>query len=149
MDQPNLKLAVPFFMVTDMEKSLDFYCNGLGFTLANQWTPRGKIEWCWLTRDLISLMLQEPRGNEHVIHANPQHKGLGITICTQCTDALALYSEFKSRNLLLTEPFVGNNRWVFSVKDPDGYRLEFQSATDTPEGTTYLEWSRNSPNNTP
>lgn len=142
MDQPNLKLTVPFFMVTDMERSLDFYCNGLGFTLANQWTPRGKIEWCWLTRDLVSLMLQEPRNKDHIIHTTPQKKGLGISICTQCEDALDLYHEFHGRNLPVTEPFVGNNLWTFSVTDPDGYRLEFASMTDVPEGTTLSEWSR-------
>ena len=27
--------------------------------------------------------------------------------------------------------------WVFSVTDPDGYRLEFESPTDVPEGTEY------------
>jgi lactoylglutathione lyase len=142
MDQPNLKLAVPFFMVTDMEKSLDFYCKGLGFTLANKWTPRGKIEWCWLTRDLISIMLQEPRAKEHRIHKTPEHKGLGISIATQCADALALYHEFRGRNLPATEPFVGNNMWVFHVTDPDGYHLEFESATEVPEGTTLSEWEQ-------
>jgi catechol 2,3-dioxygenase-like lactoylglutathione lyase family enzyme len=40
MNQPNLKLAVPFLLVTDMERSLDFYVNGLGFTLGNTWSPR-------------------------------------------------------------------------------------------------------------
>ena len=30
---PNVKQAVPFFMVTDMEKSLAFYRDGLGFEL--------------------------------------------------------------------------------------------------------------------
>ena len=141
MDKPNLKLAVPFFNVTDMEKSLDFYCNGLGFTLANQWSPRGKIEWCWLTRDLVSLMLQEPRSKDHPIHIHAPHRGLGISIATQCADALALYHEFRGRNLPVTDPFVGNNMWVFSVRDPDGYRLEFASQTDVPEGTTLAEWS--------
>jgi lactoylglutathione lyase len=140
MDKPNLKMAVPFLLVTDMDKSLDFYVNGLGFTLANQWTPRGKLEWCWLTRDLVSLMLQEPRSQEHPIRITTQ-KGAGITICTQCEDALTLYFEFRGRNLPTTEPFVGNNMWVFQVLDPDGYRIEFESATDVPEGTTLPEWS--------
>jgi lactoylglutathione lyase len=142
MDLPNLKLAVPFFGVTDMEKSLDFYCKGLGFTLANQWTPHGKIEWCWLTRDLVSIMLQEPRDKNSRMHLNPEYRSLGVNICTQCADALALYHEFRGRNIPTTEPFVGNNMWVFSVTDPDGYRLEFESATDVPEDTTLSEWTR-------
>ncbi|MDB5144594.1 MAG: hypothetical protein JWQ66_3307 [Mucilaginibacter sp.] len=59
--EQNIKLAVPFFMVKDMETSLWFYCEGLEFKLTNQWTPRGKIEWCWLERDAVSVMLQQPR----------------------------------------------------------------------------------------
>ena len=127
MDQPNLKLAVPFFIVANMERSLDFYTRGLGFTLTKQWTPRGKIEWCWLTRDLISIMLQEPRAKDHAIDTPDLKKGFGITISTQCEDALTLYHEFRSRNLPASEPFVGNNLWVFNITDPDGYRLVVSS----------------------
>jgi hypothetical protein len=32
---------------------------------------------------------------------------------------------------------VGNGLWVTSVKDPDGYLLDFESPTDTPEETVY------------
>jgi catechol 2,3-dioxygenase-like lactoylglutathione lyase family enzyme len=136
-DKQNLKLAVPFFGVTDMERSLEFYTTGLGFTMTNKWIPRGKIEWCWLERDRVSLMLQEPRNKDHLLHTSTGQKDLGVNICIQCEDALALYHEFRDRGLKTTEPFVGNNMWVFSVTDPDGYRLEFESPTDVPEGTEY------------
>jgi hypothetical protein len=29
--------------------------------------------------------------------------------------------------------------WVTSLRDPDGYRLEFESPTDVPEETRYSE----------
>ena len=45
----NMRLTVPLLGVADMEDSLRFYMEGLGFTMTKQWTPRGKIEWCWLT----------------------------------------------------------------------------------------------------
>jgi hypothetical protein len=32
-------------------------------------------------------------------------------------------------------PFVSNAMWMTSLADPDGYRLEFESQTDVPEGT--------------
>ncbi|AYL97814.1 VOC family protein [Mucilaginibacter celer] len=133
----NIKLSVPFFMVTDMEISLKFYLDGLGFKLANQWAPRGKIEWCWLTRDAVAIMLQQPRV-PNAEQSGP--RGAGVTICHQCVDALALYHEFKQNGLSLAEPFVGNNMWVVSVKDPDGYRLEFESPTDVAEETAYGDW---------
>lgn len=133
----NIQLAVPFFMVMDMHTSLKFYTEKLGFALINQWIPRDKIEWCWLQRDSVSLMLQEPRNKEKF---DGVEKGTGISICFQCKDALALYDEFKLKGIEMNEPFVGNNMWVVCVNDPDGYRLDFESATDVPEETKYSEW---------
>jgi lactoylglutathione lyase len=133
----NIKQAVPFFMVTDMDVSLHFYVQGLGFALKNTWTPRGTIEWCWLEREGVALMLQEYReGNPHIHSA----KGIGTSICFQCTDALALYSEFLANGLTPGEPFVGNQIWDVALTDPDGYRLHFESPTDVPEETRYSEW---------
>ena len=133
----NIQLAVPFFMVMDMEASLKFYTDKLGFILTNQWTPHGKIEWCWLQRDSVSLMLQEPHDKEKL---NTVEKGKGVSICFQCKDALALYDEFKLKKVEMNEPFVGNSMWVISLADVDGYRIEFESLTDVPEETKYSEW---------
>ena len=63
MPSPNIHLAVPFFSVSNMENSLQFYINKLGFIITKKWEPRGKIEWCWLQRDNVSIMLQQPRSN--------------------------------------------------------------------------------------
>src|SRR4051812_15627831 len=115
---PNIQLAVPFFMVTNMDASLHFYVDKLGFTLTNQWAPRGKIEWCSFQRDGVSLMLQEPRNKEQF---NEMEKGKGVSICFQCNDALALYREFIKHDIEIKEPFVGNNMWVVCFTDPDGY----------------------------
>ena len=133
----NIKLAVPFFMVTNMEASLLFYREGLGFKLINQWTPRGKIEWCWLERDAVAIMLQEPR-KPNAEQSGPL--GGGVTLAYQCADALALHREFSAKGLAVSDPFVGNGLWVVGLKDPDGYRLEFESPTDVPEETKYSEW---------
>lgn len=138
-NQPNLLQAVPFFSVSNMDASLPFYTDGLGFSIQLQWTPRGIIEWCCLQRDGVALMLQEPRRDQPV--PPPQGKpGLGVTISFQCRDALALYHEFLNRGLTPSEPFVGNGMWVISINDPDGYRLEFESQTEVPEETTYSDW---------
>src|SRR6266567_3205551 len=52
----------------------------------------------------------------------------------------ALYREFKSRGIQTrTRPSVGNRLWVVPVTDPDGYRTEFSSPTDTPEDTELEE----------
>ena len=134
----NLQLAVPFFMVRDMETSLNFYVEKLGFAVTMQWTPRGKIEWCSLQREQVYLMLQEDRNMEKFGAQGP--KGTGVSICFQCADALALYHEFIAKDVEIKEPFVGNNMWVVAFADPDGYKLDFESPTDVPEETIFSEW---------
>ena len=59
--ETNVKQTVPFFMVADMEASLRFYVEGLGFTMTKKWIPDSKIEWAWLELGGVALMLQEYR----------------------------------------------------------------------------------------
>lgn len=133
----NVKQAVPFFGVTNMEASLRFYVDGLGFQMKRRWIPDrpedkpdGRIRWCWLQLGEAAIMLQEflpERRPKEVL-------GAGVNICFQCEDALALYREFKARGLQQRQrPFVGNSLWVVGLMDPDGYRIEFSSPTDAPE----------------
>jgi hypothetical protein len=134
--KPNLKQAVPFFMVTSIDRSLDFYLKGLGFEIEMDWRPEGKIEWCWLEREAVVIMLQEYREG-----FKPKEKlGQGVSVCIMCIDALALYKEFLQKGLTPQEPFVGNNLWVVQLTDPDGYNIHFESPTDVPEETKYSEW---------
>ena len=138
----NLRQVVPFLGVTDMERSLRFYLDGLGFTIMNKWEPEGRIRWCWLTRGGASIMLQEFVKEGHGGQRPEGVLGQGVNLCFQCEDALALYHEFRSRGLEPSEPFVGNNMWVTWLRDPDGYRVEFESMTDVPEDTTLSEFER-------
>jgi lactoylglutathione lyase len=138
----NVEQAVPFFRVTNMKASLRFYVDGLGFVMTKKWTPDGdgKIRWCSLQHGSAALMLQEYRKEHHPNSSHPEAKlGLGVSICFQCKDALALYKDFKSRGVAVKRPFVGNAMWVTMVEDPDGYKLEFESFTDVPEETVFSE----------
>jgi lactoylglutathione lyase len=135
----NLAQVVPFLGVTDMEGSLRFYLDGLGFTMKNKWEPEGRLRWCWLTRGGASMMLQEFVKEGHGGRRPEGVLGQGVNLCFQCEDAVALYHEFRSRGLEPIEPFVGNSMWVTSLRDPDGYRVEFESMTDVPEETKLSE----------
>ncbi len=135
--QDGVTMAVPFFMVADMETSLRFYIDGLGFELKNTWTPRGRIEWCWLQIGTAAIMLQEHAKDGP--HAT-EKKGGSISTCFQCKDAIGLYHSFREKGIEAREPFVGNNLWVTIVKDPDGFTLDFESETDVPEETKYADW---------
>ncbi len=137
----NIELTVPFFAVRNIENSVRFYIAGLGFEMKKQWTPDGKLQWCWLERDSVAIMLQEFRTEGHNSRPPLNNPGQGVSISYQCKDALALYREFTFRGIPASEPQVGNNMWVTGVSDPDGYRLEFESVTDVPEDTKLSEWN--------
>jgi lactoylglutathione lyase len=133
----NVKQAVPFFGVTNMEASLRFYMEGLGFAMKYRWIPDrpedkpdGRIRWCWLQLGDAALMLQE-----FLPERRPKEKlGMGTSVCFMCEDALVLYREFRARGIQMTKrPFVGNHLWVVSLSDPDGYQIAFESPTDAPE----------------
>ena len=132
-----VNLAVPFFGVTDIDASLRFYVDGLGFVLTNQWSPEGRIRWCWLELDKVAVMLQEyVRGGGH---PDPPKGplGQGVSVCFMCDDAIAIYRDITARGIPAKRPFVGNGLWVTSVADPDGYRLDFESPADAPEESEY------------
>lgn len=135
----NVRQAVPFFGVHDIAKSVRFYVDGLGFELAMKWEPEGRLRWCLLKHGGASLMLQEFWTAGEYANVPTDKLGVGVITIFFCHDALAIYHHAKARGLSPARPFVGNNMWVVSFVDPDGYRLDFESDTDVAEGTEYEE----------
>jgi lactoylglutathione lyase len=145
VDASNVLEAVPFFGVSDMPTSLKFYVDGLGFNVALKWEPQGSIRWCRLQLGGAGLMLQDFRKDDGSVRPPEGKLGVGVNICFQCKDALAIYRQAVEHGLQVKEPFVGNGLWVTGLSDPDGYRIEFASPTDVPEETTLSEWLASAP----
>jgi catechol 2,3-dioxygenase-like lactoylglutathione lyase family enzyme len=136
--EPNVKQAVPFFAVSNMQTSLHFYVDGLGFKMTQQWVDDKVLRWCWLELGGAALMLQQYRTEGHDSWIPEGKVGEGVTIDFMCEDALVIYHEAKGRGLRTKQrPFVGNGLWVVTFLDPDGYKIEFESPTDVAEETIY------------
>ena len=133
--ESNVRQAVPFFWVNDMETSVRFYVEGLGFRMTNQWVNEGKLRWCWLELGDAAVMLQEFWREGPLRNVPDGDVGQGVTVCFICNDAVALWRGFVSRGLAASRPAVGNGMWVTDIADPDGYHLLFESPTDAPEET--------------
>ena len=131
----NVEQAVPFFWVSNLEASLHFYVDGLGFQKTKEWVDQGKLRWCWLELGGAAHMLQEYRPDT----IPSGRRGEGVSICFQCKDAIAIYHDAINNGLKPQRPFVGNRMWVTILTDPDGYKLDFESPTDAPEESTYAE----------
>jgi lactoylglutathione lyase len=135
----NVKQVVPFLRVSDMERSVRFYVEGLGFTMRNKWVVEEKLRWCWLELGGAALMLQEFPKEGHDSWVPACQVGEGVTLCFTCEDAIAINHEARARGLEASEPQVGNALWVTCLSDPDGYRLDFESPTNVPEDTKLSE----------
>jgi catechol 2,3-dioxygenase-like lactoylglutathione lyase family enzyme len=114
----------PLLSVADIEQSVAFYCDVLGFRLSDRWAPEGRLAWCRVERGGSALMLQQASEENGPI----TDRGCGVEFFFLCDDADALHAEFHSRGLDLKHPkvsFYGMNQLF--VKDPDGYQLCFQN----------------------
>lgn len=117
--------TVPFLWVTDVEKSVDFYVNGLGFQVNNKWEPDGKLRWCWLQHGGAALMLQEDHEGKPVA----SKRGAGVKLYFICEDAKLVYEQATGRGIEASEIEVGNGMDFTDITDPDGYKLCFESPT--------------------
>jgi uncharacterized glyoxalase superfamily protein PhnB len=116
----------PLLIVSDIERSVAFYHDRLGFTLARQATDsKGKIFWCRLERGGCSVMLQQAEEEED---GPAEGRGRGVIFYFICDDADVMYAELSGRGLRLDPPSVAyyGMKQVF-VPEPDGYELCFES----------------------
>ncbi|WP_417384130.1 VOC family protein [Gimesia sp.] len=116
---------VPLLFVEDIDDSISFYTDRLGFEVKLKWEPEGKIMWCRLERDSVALMLQPACPDED---GTREERVKGVGFFFLCHDAQAMYEEFMTKGLNLEPPrvaFYGMNQLF--LKDPDGYELCFQN----------------------
>ena len=144
-DVTAVREVVPFLAVADMGASLAFYVDGLGFSMEGKWVDGSVLRWCQLRLGGASLMLQQFRTSGHDARRFGTAKGEGVVLCFFCADAVAFYRAVRERGLDATEPQVGNAMWVTELRDPDGYRLLFESDTDVAEETKLSELPNRKP----
>ena len=116
---------VPLLFVADIQRSMAFYCEKLGFRVTQAWEPNGKLSWCRVDRDGSAVMLQEACPEED---GPAEGRGRGVAFFFNCEDVDAAHAEFAARGLDLQPPAVAHYgmKQVF-LQDPDGYQLCFQS----------------------
>ena len=116
----------PLLFVQDIQRSIAFYCQTLGFNLAGQARSGGSVFWCMLQRDGCSLMLQQAEAED----GSPVGRGRGVIFYFVCDDADRMHAELTARGLTLAAPrtaYYGMRQVTMS--DPDGYQLCFENPT--------------------
>ena len=119
-----VRQLVPLLVVTDIQRSLEFYRDRLGFVLTGQADSEGKMFWCSMARGGSAIMLQQAEAED----GPAAGRGRGISLYFVCDDADAIYAELTSRGLQLSSPVVayyGMKQVV--VPEPDEYYICFES----------------------
>jgi catechol 2,3-dioxygenase-like lactoylglutathione lyase family enzyme len=122
----NLASINPFFIVKDLQASISYYIERLGFQLDFQ-GPDQDPYYGRVSRDGIGIMLKAilpdvlPRPNR------TRHEWARWDAYIYTLDPDALFDEFRQRGVsFVTElSFVDEGLWGFEVTDADGYVLAF------------------------
>ncbi len=121
-----LRDAAPGFTVKNLASSIEFYVDGLGFTVDQRWETGGELRGAMLKAGRCRIGLSQDdfaKGSERV-------KGLGMSIwLTTTQDLETLVARIKGNGISLTQeleemPWGG---WTFALADPDGFKLTFKN----------------------
>ncbi|MEO8036051.1 MAG: VOC family protein [Acidobacteriota bacterium] len=117
-----LTSAVPGFTVADVEKSLAWYQDVLGFIVKERWVSGGKLQGAELVAGDVTFMI----GQDDWKKGRDRAKGEGVRIyCSTNQDIDHLAAEIKAREGKLSqEP--KSQSWGMrdlAIDDPDGYRI--------------------------
>lgn len=121
-----LRSASPSITVNDLEKSLAFYRDVLGFHVKDRWMHDGKLAGVELVAGVVSFFV----GQDDWKKGKDRVKGVGFRIfCTTVQNIDALATLIKARGgTLLEEP--KDQSWGtrdFAVADPDGFKITFSN----------------------
>lgn len=137
-----MKSLVPELSVSDLDKSLHFYRDIIGFEVMFQ---RPENRFVYMSFHASELMIEEDRPREGIsalwiIEPLDYPRGRGLNISIDCPDAQALASRLAASGIQLRKPVEEN--WYrenqilhgernFLVQDPDGYLLRFTERLGT------------------
>ena len=119
-----LRSVSPSYTVDDLQKSIAWYRDGLGFVVSDQWEEGGKVMGVMLKAGNITIGLSQ----DDFAKGRDREKGVGFRIhadAAQGVDALAKrIRAFGGK--IITEPT--DTSWgtrSFAVEDPDGFKISF------------------------
>lgn len=113
------------YVVNDMEKSLHFYCDQLGFEKAFEIRDDGGKPWINYIKIGNGQFIELFYGGN--IRALPEQNEAGFShLCLEVEDIHKVANSLKKADLTLdVEPKQGKDfNWQCWIKDPDGNRIE-------------------------
>jgi catechol 2,3-dioxygenase-like lactoylglutathione lyase family enzyme len=122
----NLAAISPFFIVSNLEKSVTFYVNKLGFKVWHS-SPADNPFFAIVSRDYISIMLKSIADDIKPIPNNTRHKWARWDAYIYTENPNILFEEYNSAGVTFRQPLQDDNDGLygFEITDADGYVLFF------------------------
>jgi len=122
----NLVSIRPSFIVKDLQTSISYYRERLGFQLDFEGPDDGPF-WAGVSRDGIGIMLKAVAPSVLPIPNHTRHEWAPPDAHIYTADPDALFDEFNRRGASFVKrlSFVEQGLWGFAIADADGYVLVF------------------------
>ncbi len=124
-----LNSIAPFFVVDDLDKSLEFYHDKLGFEVTHKGGGNGPGEDFWgiVQRDGVMIMLKAIVPEIHPQPNHSRHEWARWDAYVHTSDPDSLYGEFVGRAVAVHRPLedTSDGLRAFEIKDNSGYVLCF------------------------
>ena len=122
----NLVSISPFFIVKDLQASIAFYRERLGFQVDFQ-GPEGDVYYAGVSREGIGIMLKAITADVLPCPNHTRHPWARWDAYIYTLDPDTLYDEFRQRDVTFVKPlsFIDDGLWGFEITDADGYVLAF------------------------
>ena len=121
-----LNSLTPTFTVNDLQASLAWYRDGLGFFVAQRWEDGGKLEGVMLKAGACELGLSQ----DDFAKGRDRAKGIGFRLwCVTAQDVDALAERLRAFGGTIVEgPGERWDAYGFTAQDPDGFKTTITRA---------------------
>ena len=116
-----LRSITPTYTVNNVETSLAWYRDGLGFFVAERWEEGGRLQGAMLKAGACEFGLSQ----DDFSKGRDRAKGVGFRLwCNTTQDVDAIAARLRAFGGMITEE--PGNRWDtygFTAQDPDGFKI--------------------------
>ena len=116
--------VMPSYTVNDLQRSIAWYCEGLGFVVSDRWEHGGKLLGVILKAGGSEFALSQ----DDFAKGRDRQKGIGCRIhatTTNRVDALAERIRAYGGRVIMEPTDTSWGTRSFAVEDPDGFKISF------------------------
>lgn len=128
-----LNKMISNLMVEDVNRTVEFYADNLGFELLSSVPEEGKFDWAMMRRDSVEIMFQARSSlGEEIPALADAPIGGSLTFYTEVTGLKDLYDGLKGKVAIVQDlhtTFYGTQEFAF--RDCNGYIIAYSEALES------------------